>query len=81
MCQVPQTAEDCAFALLDLEDSGKDGIYGRMEGADMERVRKDGNLVSSAFPRSQGKGEEGKPRLVVNFHRQSKSLRKRGSRI
>jgi hypothetical protein len=78
---VPQTAEDREFALRDLADGCKEGIYERMARADMERVRKNGNLGSSAFTHWQGKGEERKPRLVVNFYRQSKFWRKHGLRM
>lgn len=73
---IPQSAEDRAFALQDLEEGCKTGIYQEISAAHARRAKNGGAIISSAFVVWQDGSEGRKGRFVVNLSKQSKRWKK-----
>lgn len=81
MGPVPQSTEDVAFGVADLETGCKTGVVEEVDEEEVKDLIRRGYLVSSAFTIWQGEGEDRKGRFVVNFSRQSKFWKKGSVRM
>ncbi len=72
LSELPQTAEDVAFATEDLSEGCELGIYEYISESQAEKVRKQGFMVSSSFVVWRETEDGSKGRFVINFHKQSK---------
>lgn len=81
LTEIPQTAEDKAFAAQDLEEGCGSGIYKEVSAEHAARMKSKGAIISSAFVVWQDTEGGAKPRFVVNFAKQSKHWKKGSVRM
>ena len=73
---IPQSAEDRACALQDVEEGCKTGIYQDISAVHARRAKKEGKVISSALVVWQEGYKDRKGRFGVNLSKQPKCWKK-----